>query len=1731
MADLKRNFLLGRMNKDVDQRLVRNGEYTDAVNIRVGSDESNSEIGAISNVKGNEQLTTLRFLNTNLSSGARCLGALEDGEAETMYWFIHDEFFYQSNTGKCDMIVSFNTKTTILTYHVVSIDDGTATNTTTLNFNPNYLITGVNLIGDMLFFTDNFNPPRKINVKRQYAEPTALNGTDNITREELLVIKKPPANSPSIQSVETGVQNNFLEERFVSFAYRYRYEDGEYSATSQFSAPSFVPKSFSFTPDAFLNEGMINSTNACIITYNSGGRLVKSVELLFKDMNSGVVKVIEKLDKDALGLVNNTDYTFTFSNSKIFTVLEESEILRLYDNVPRLAKAQTTMGNRLVYGNYVEGYDLKDSGGNDTRLEYTTEVVSNEIGLTSLPTTLSSGQYSINGSQTISNAKINLDFTDIELKEGAILYIDFTFLHSTFTGDTPAPVATTGNTEINFTYTLQQDFASAFELANDSDFIEKIGTAANIQTVTNACSGLTLTDIVNCSIPFNLNSLTKLESGVITGGEPITIFSSTSSNIIGLQLNAMRFVDDVNTPTFSAYEYYQVFVANAQYVQTGSPKSLHSNRGYEVGIVYMDEFNRSSTALVSPTNNNHIPCSDSYLQNRIRVTVPNTQAAPSWATRYKFVIKSDKEGYETIYSNQAFDDSETGMLWILLEGENTRKVDIGDRLIVKRDSNGVLNRCAYATVLDKGSKEEDFISPAPTDVNGLTLDVPSGVYIKVNANDFSFAADKFAVTDAFAGDVADSAGLFPAVYLWLNEFDGTNFIDEPIPFGSKVTISIASDRDGGACSFGCEERSLNVNEVDFTVQQNYNNLHSWFLGDNIEDALNNVLTTVTGCGDTPSVIQFENQILSEAAGDLLTDIPTAVGKNFMQFYRFSNGKLVLIITGTRACGSREKLKAKLNCRVTITRRSSLLVFETEPQDSLPDTWYESPVSYEIANGLHYGNVQNQTTTLPAIIDTEFFNCFAFGNGVESYKVRDSIIGKPLELGNRVTSTSSQDFKRAHRFADLTYSGVFNDETNVNKLNEFNLGLLNFKPLEDDFGPVMLLDGRQTDILVLQEDKISYVLTGKNLISDSTGGSVISSIPEVLGTQIARSEEYGISLNPESYAKWGYDKFFTDKKRGAIINLRGSSYGNEQLTVISNLGMSTYFRDKFEAQLTKQQLGGYDPYFDEYITSTSEIDVQQESECIECNSHRTITVPQGGYLPFCYDLGQLVGDITIDYNVISGGDIIVQYTYDGTTLSRFPAQSGNIVLNKGSVSATQLDVVLIGQGSASVVELSVSCPDAAELTVIQVCVTSDADAGKFIHNEYRWADGTYVSPLHSSQVEFASGAGTPLVSQYEAITGLQGGAFIPANGATVTIRSNKIPPIDDFDFDSSADSFKYLRSSTLYSNNPSDIAALIAAATGVAPISGSSPLFSADFIMPSTGNYLYLIYLYNAPTVVELCYEFRDPNNACCGCVTAENLVVQECNQDLSVKNQEVVQRTNATRDLTLGDFVEVAGHPDCVYEVIGTTTVATTDTIVTQITDVTACDDVCSTYTFNNTAAQEATALYVDCNDDLISITMDAGETVTDICMKHIVAKDTAIGLTKTSCTCTSNLKVRQCRLDDVIVEYIIPPTTNVGIGSFVTLTGQLAQCIFQVVEYSTQTPNETVSTISGSTSCDDACNTYILANANSNVVQVQYENCVGVILNVSIPPKSSVYACVKRFTTPLPAFVTMTWQSCGCIA
>ena len=85
---------------------------------------------------------------------------------------------------------------------------------------------------------------------------------DQFSEESILVVKQPPVSAPTIQPITIAGEEDFLEERFICFAYRYRYEDGEYSATSQFTEPSFIPNAFEFSFNSYLNEGMTNSTNA-----------------------------------------------------------------------------------------------------------------------------------------------------------------------------------------------------------------------------------------------------------------------------------------------------------------------------------------------------------------------------------------------------------------------------------------------------------------------------------------------------------------------------------------------------------------------------------------------------------------------------------------------------------------------------------------------------------------------------------------------------------------------------------------------------------------------------------------------------------------------------------------------------------------------------------------------------------------------------------------------------------------------------------------------------------------------------------------------------------------------------------------------------------------------------------------------------------------------------------------------------------------------------------------------------------------------------------------------------------------------------------------------------------------------------------------------------------------------------------------------------------------------------
>ena len=202
-------------------------------------------------------------------------------------------------------------------------------------------------------------------------------------------------------------------------------------------------------------------------------------------------------------------------------------------------------------------------------------------------------------------------------------------------------------------------------------------------------------------------------------------------------------------------------------------------------------------------------------------------------------------------------------------------------------------------------------------------------------------------------------------------------------------------------------------------QANYANMYDWFIGDNVANILDNG-TAWVGPDNNPATncpIQniFNPTLISSSTfiangtwpGSSTTQPTTCI--NYYQFYRnTTTNRLQLFVSGPAKCGTK---KSTVEVNVEVYRSDSLFVFETEPVDTLPDVFFENNLSFEINSlGEHQGNIMNQNFSLgsPAVIDTGFFNCYAFGNGVESYKIRDSIVGNYITLGNQIGRASCRE---------------------------------------------------------------------------------------------------------------------------------------------------------------------------------------------------------------------------------------------------------------------------------------------------------------------------------------------------------------------------------------------------------------------------------------------------------------------------------------------------------------------------------------------------------------------------------------------------------------------------------------------------------------------------------------------------------------------------------------------------
>ena len=234
------------------------------------------------------------------------------------------------------------------------------------------------------------------------------------------------------------------------------------------------------------------------------------------------------------------------------------------------------------------------------------------------------------------------------------------------------------------------------------------------------------------------------------------------------------------------------------------------------------------------------------------------------------------------------------------------------------------------------------------------------------------------------------------------------------------------------------------------------------------------------------------------------------------------------------------------------------------QDSLT-TGYNILVSQEIKVNV---NSFNSNYLL------NWYNCFSFGNGIESNRIRDNFNLPFIINGVKASTTLDQEYKEEHRKYGLIFSGLYNSTSGVNNLNQFIQAEKITKDLNPTYGSIQKLHSRDTDLVTLCEDKILKILANKDAVFNADGNPQLTANERVLGQTVPFVGEYGISTNPESFASESYRVYFTDKIRGAVLRL-----SRDGLTPISNFGMSDWFKDNLK--LSNKIIGSYDDKKQEY----------------------------------------------------------------------------------------------------------------------------------------------------------------------------------------------------------------------------------------------------------------------------------------------------------------------------------------------------------------------------------------------------------------------------------------------------------------------------------------------------------------------------------------------------------------------
>ena len=1282
MPEIKHHFRAGRMNKDLDERLVPNGEYRDAQNIEIITSEG-SDIGSIQNSLGNTLINgkklnvgtkTVSNWSANFISeltNAKCIGYVVDNENNKIYWMI-------AATGVSCIAEYDDVTKEVLPVIVDKLN--------ILKFSADYPITGINVIEGLLAWTDNQTDPKKINIEKfksgsiDFDTQTTYNGTvmnstqrsaaSSFKNENITTIKLGPRNAPTLvlssskrngigtiaggdtfssfdfQSKAVGAEfsidfsptpvylkddvislvttqenldkttttydvsikiiellNNgnrvravllnkssslpigtlqysadlnegkaLFEKKLVRFAYRWKYNDGEYSTFSPFSSVAFLPGTFSYKSDDGYNSGMLNTVRSIVVGGFTKPLDVDKVEVLLKESNSNSIYLTHT--------IADSSTSYTVESETLGLVIPSNQLLRPWDNVPLKAKAQETIGNRLVYANYVQGYNIEDINIPEISTTIKTESVSS----------IGTGEKSLKSERTYQLGVVYSDYfqreTPVFSSKKSSVHLDKSY------AELKTSISATINTvppdwATHYKYFLKETSNEYYNLALDRFYLAEDSS-------------------VWLSFPSS-------ERNKISEERYITLKKKHDSNDFVKESAKYRILDIKNeapeslTKEVRLMSSYKTKILDPISDKPSVNSSFFKFRGPT--DVENPEFARSfnSIGYLSVTsydsNGDEIGTTDKY--KIVSGGINGESNGSGITTVYEVNLEEGFESKESnILGSSVFSANSVFKINIYQE-YTSYKPEFSGRFFVKINRDKVLddnvinsftlNESKYTSTEKKSisiDSSSDF-TVENKDVSGLswtdTKSEANGDYndLRILDNGHPTSENKSFSIILSGVDTGEAS-----LEHYKDEDKINSFLSKIEKVGTYIQFSNAGGFTGGIYEITSKDVSADFRSSDTSKKKKTSGkrrrytigIKSVLDGGGYQDdfVINGTGSTgiITDISIVQKQIDYENDnLISENPAIFETEPTTSVDLDL--YYEVSD-PLFIVKPGMKIQNTQYSTKEVItgigNSTSTDGIKSTVIYWS----GNIPST-INTGHTYRIwsSDELYYQDVvatgTNSTTSITLSRSNkvhgfdnniDWFNCYSFGTGVESNRIQDDFNAIYIDKGPIVSSTIDTRYKSDHKKSGLIFSGIINSISGVNDLNQFIQAEAITKELNPEYGSIQRLVARDTDLVTFCEDKVLRILANKDALYNADGNPQLTASNNVLGQTIPYLGEYGCGKFPQAICWYGYRMYFLDKARSCVLRL-----SRDGITNISEKGMGDWFNDNIP--LSNSFLGTFD----------------------------------------------------------------------------------------------------------------------------------------------------------------------------------------------------------------------------------------------------------------------------------------------------------------------------------------------------------------------------------------------------------------------------------------------------------------------------------------------------------------------------------------------------------------------------